>query len=147
MVTQKWEPPEDGWIKLNADGAVSRHNDKGGGGVVLRDHQGAYIVGACQLYPHISDPEAVEVLACRKAIQMALERQIPRVHVELDSKSVVQMINQTTRNLSAVGPWIQEIKEMLNSFAEYKVSWVRRTGNKAAHKLARVGVGDEISRV
>ena len=60
-------------------------------------------------------------MACRKAIPMALERQIPRVHVELDSKSVVQMINQTTRNLSPVGPWIQEIKEMLSSFTEYKV--------------------------
>ena len=29
VVIQKWDPPEDGWIKLNTDGAVSRHNDKG----------------------------------------------------------------------------------------------------------------------
>ena len=39
---QKWQPPDEGWLKLNADGATSRHGDIGGGGVVLRDHQGTF---------------------------------------------------------------------------------------------------------
>ena len=47
------------------------------------------------------------------------------------------------RNLFAVGPWVQDIKEMLNSLMDFKVSWVRRSGNVAAHKLVKVGVGEE----
>ena len=29
----------------------------------------------------------------------------------------------------------------------FKVTWVRRTANVAAHKLAKVGVGDELCKV
>ena len=32
----KWEVPEEGWIKINPDGAVSKFGVKGGGGAVLR---------------------------------------------------------------------------------------------------------------
>ncbi|XP_020158792.1 uncharacterized protein [Aegilops tauschii subsp. strangulata] len=142
-IVHKWEPPEDGWIKVNSDGAVSRHGEKGGGGAVLRDHHGAVLAGGCHHFPLIADPEAVEVLACRRAVQMAVNLQVQRAHVELDSKAVVQMLNQPSLNLSAVGPWVQDIKEMLNSMMEFKVSWVGRFGNVAAHKLAKVGVGEE----
>uniref|UniRef100_R7W4Q1 Uncharacterized protein n=1 Tax=Aegilops tauschii TaxID=37682 RepID=R7W4Q1_AEGTA len=101
---------------VQESGKLSRFGEKGGGGAVLRNHHGAFLGAACQFFPHNVDPEAVEVLACRRA---------------------------QTRNLSAVGPWIQEIKEMLNSFAEFRVEWIRRSGNIAAHKLAKVGVGEE----
>ena len=37
-----WKPPEPGWIKVNADEAMARAHDRGGGGVVLRDHHGAF---------------------------------------------------------------------------------------------------------
>ena len=60
---------------------------------------------------------------------------------------VVKMLNDPDRNLSGVGPWIWEVKEIISSFEEAKVTWARRSANKAAHKLARVRVGDEISNV
>lgn len=110
---------------------------------MLRNHHGAFLGAACQFFPHNVDPEAVEVLACRRAVQLAIATHATKVHVELDNNTVVHMLNQQTRNLSAVGPWIQEIKEMLNSFAEFRVEWIRRSGNIAAHKLAKVGVGEE----
>ncbi|XP_073359890.1 uncharacterized protein [Aegilops tauschii subsp. strangulata] len=142
-MVQRWEPPDDGWVEVNSDEAVSRFGEKGGGGAVLRDHHGAFLGAVCQFFPHNADPEAVEVLACRRAVQLAIAIQATRVHVELDNNTVVQMLNQQTRNLSAVGPWIQEIKEMLNTLTEFRVAWVRRSGNIAAHKLAKVGVGEE----
>ena len=42
---------------------------------------------------------------------------------------------------------LEEIKERLHTRAEYRVTWVRRTANVAAHKLAKVGVGDELCKV
>ena len=57
------------------------------------------------------------------------------------------MLNGQHKELWSAGPWIQEIKSMLTSFSEFKVSWVRRSANIAAHKLAKVGVGDELCKV
>ena len=54
---------------------------------------------------------------------------------------------QPERCLSAVGPWIQEIKALLNSCLDFRVYWVRRSANVAAHKFARVGVSDELCKV
>ena len=49
--------------------------------------------------------------------------------------------------LSALGPFIEEIKEMLRSTQEYKVTWARRTANLAAHVLAKVEVSNDLEMV
>uniref|UniRef100_A0A8I7BJI3 RNase H type-1 domain-containing protein n=1 Tax=Hordeum vulgare subsp. vulgare TaxID=112509 RepID=A0A8I7BJI3_HORVV len=85
-------------------------------------------------------------MACKQALQVAVDRNFQRVHVELDSKEVVRQINQSSNNLSPLGHWVQEIKELLRSRLEAKVTWVRRSGNGAAHKLAKVAVGDNRSQ-
>ncbi|KAI5019874.1 hypothetical protein ZWY2020_044762 [Hordeum vulgare] len=144
---QRWVPPANGWVKINSDGAVSRNGEHGGGGAVFRDHNGGFLLGMCHFFPNLCDPEAVEVLACKRALQVAVERNLQRVHVELDSKEVVRQINQASNNLSALGHWIPEIKDLLRSRMEAKVSWVRRSGNGDAHELARVGVGDNRSQL
>lgn len=50
---------------VNADGAISKLGGKGGGGVVIRDHDGAYRGGACHFLPAISDSETSEILVSR----------------------------------------------------------------------------------
>ena len=66
---------------------------------------------------------------------MAIDLQVQRAHVELDCQVVVHMLNSPKRNLSVVGPWVQDIKRILNTLEDSKVSWVQRSGNVAAHKL------------
>lgn len=46
-----------------------------------------------------------------------------------------------------MGPWIQEIKELLNTFVNFRVAWIRRSANIVAYKLAKVGVGEELCKV
>ena len=85
------------------------------------------------------------MLCC--ALQVAINLNFDRVHVELDCKSVVHKIKLDHQDLSMAGPWIREIKQMLNSRVDFKVSWVSRLANAAAHKLAKVGVGDELCNI
>ncbi|XP_073351845.1 uncharacterized protein [Aegilops tauschii subsp. strangulata] len=144
---QRWEAPEDGWIKGNADGAVAKQRNNGGGGVILRDHQGAFLAAAGFFFPHCTDPEGAEIRACLELLRLARNQNVQRILVELDCQAAVQMINSQERNLSAVGPWVQEIKGLLEEFLDFRVVWTRRSANEAAHKLARVSVGDERSRV
>lgn len=132
-LAERWKPPEEGWIKVNADGATSKLQVNGGGGVVLRDHDGAYRGGACTFLPGTSDPELLEVLASRQAVKLAIQQNVDKIHLELDSKGVVAMINDRRKNLSAVGPLVEEVKELLQTRQGYKVSWARRSANEAAH--------------
>ena len=43
--------------------------------------------------------------------------------------------------------WFRKLKTLLSSFESFKVSWVPRSSNVAAHRLAKVGVGDELCKV
>ena len=60
---QKWEPPVNGWVKINSDGAVSKQGTNDGGGAVFRVHNAAFFAGVSHFFPGIADPEAVEALA------------------------------------------------------------------------------------
>jgi hypothetical protein len=64
---ERWFPPESGWIKVNSDGAWNKASEKGGGGVVVRDHDGRFLAGACHFFPSLPDPKAAEIQACKRA--------------------------------------------------------------------------------
>lgn len=81
---ERWLLPVEGWLKANADGATSKMAEKSGGGVVLRDHNGAFRAAACHYSPSSSDSELLEILACRRAVQLAMKMGMV---VELDSKA------------------------------------------------------------
>lgn len=147
MHIQRWEVSEEGWIKVNSDGAMTKSATKGGGGAVLRDHNGAFLVGASHFFGDVRDAEEAEILACRRAVQLARQRGIAKIHLELDNQGLVMMLKDQQTNLAAVGPWIQEIKSLLSSFEACRVDWVRRSANGAAHKFAKVRVGDKICKV
>ena len=125
-------PPEMGWIKANADGSVSKHREKGGAGVVLRDHTGAFRAASCHFLGHVADPDKVELLACKKAIELASKMGVSRLHLESDSAGVVSMLNMQDMNLPARGPTVERIKAMLRLFVSFRVSWVRCCANAAA---------------
>jgi hypothetical protein len=63
--TEHWLPPEEGWVKVNVDGAFSKEGDAGGGGVVMRDRHGRFLAGSCHFFTQVSDPERAELLACK----------------------------------------------------------------------------------
>ena len=147
IVVQRWTAPEEGWVNANSDGATAKFGGKSGGGVVLRDYNGAFLAGACHFFPHVDDAEAAEIKACKRALLVVMEINVQRVHLELDSQALVQMIKSPERNLAANGPWVEELKAMLRTFQDFRVSWVRRSANVAAHKLAKVGVGEELCKV
>lgn len=115
--------------------------------MILRDHDGAFRGGAVTFFPGISDPEISEVLAARRALQLPLELGIQKIHLELDSKGVVSMLKDKSKNLSALGPYVEEVKEMFQTRRDYRITWARRTANSAAHVLAREGVSNEMSMV
>ena len=58
---------------------------------------------------------------------------------------MARMLNEQVRNLSAVGILVEEIKMMTTNLGEFRVTWVRREANKAAHEIARFGLCNGVS--
>jgi len=112
---------------------------------VFRDEDGAFR-GADEFFlPDITSAEAMEVQACRRAVVLALQRGTPKLHLETDCLNVARMLNEQGRNLSAVGIMVEDIKMMATNLGEFKVTWVQREANKAAHEIARFGLCNAVS--
>ena len=92
-----------------------RSSGDGGGGLVFRDHAGAFRGALAHLFPHVTKPDIVELLACRKALQVGADLHIQRLHVEMDCKGHVASLNVEEKNLSTLDVVIGEVKTMLRT--------------------------------
>jgi ribonuclease HI len=136
---EHWLPPDGGWHKVNADGAYSAESHTGGCGVVLRNHHGEFIAGASHFLTSVSDPERAEIIACKRAVELARNVGVTKVCLESDYLGAVSKIRNKDRDRSIHGPLIEEVKELLRGFSDHLVKHVRRSCNSVAHILAREG--------
>jgi hypothetical protein len=67
---------------------------------------------------------------------LAKKKDVRRIYLETDCLSVVAKIKGSDLDRSSQGPLVEEIKELLKTFAEHKVRHVRRDANGVAHRLA-----------
>ena len=77
---------------------------------------------------------------------MARELNLVWVHIEMDCQEMVRKLQSANDDLSTFGPMIKEVKNLVAT-REWKVTWVRRTANGAAHLLAKEGVASNRSMV
>jgi ribonuclease HI len=145
--TEHWLPPEEGWVKVNVDGAFSKEGGTGGGGVVMRDHHGGFLAGSSHFFPRVSDPERAELLACKMGVELARERGIVRVVLETDCLGAVAKLKGLELDRSMQGPLVEEIKALLGEFEDIRVTHVRRSCNGVAHVLAQLGCKDMVNDV
>jgi hypothetical protein len=61
------------------------------------------------------------------------------VLLETDCAAVVSKLHCRERDRSLLGPLVEDVKLMLQDFAEAEVRHVRRVGNSVAHCLAKLG--------
>ena len=87
-------------------------------------------------FPSVADPEQAELLACRRAVVLAKDLNKGQVELESDCLNVVLKLQRTEKDLSAHGPLVEEIKDLLHGFVRSSVKHVRRSCNEVAHKLA-----------
>ena len=86
----------------------------------------------------------MELLACRRAAQVAKELNIANLHIEMDCKEIVCKLQCAEKDFSPLGPIVEEVKHLLTSRESWKVLWVRRDANKVAHLLAREAVSNKL---
>ncbi|KAF4374265.1 hypothetical protein G4B88_022039 [Cannabis sativa] len=135
------EPPPVGFLKLNTDAAISSHQNRTGGGALVRDHTGEII--AATAFNRIGQlhPQAAEGWALLEALKWCQDKGININHVEVDCKNLLTELQSSNENLTSFGNIINAIRRLLSSFPTVTLHHTRRQGNTAAHNLAQVSIG------
>lgn len=100
--TQHWVKPTADWLKVNVDGAWTKHGNKCGIGWVLRDSEGRVKWVGARALPNLRMSLEAELEALRWAVQWSLSFQYDKIIFETDSQQVMQVIHDLEKMSSSV---------------------------------------------
>nr|XP_020198524.1 uncharacterized protein LOC109784346 [Aegilops tauschii subsp. strangulata] len=142
--TSTWLAPAVGVVKIQVDGGQARNGRSGAAAALCRDHHGLYLGSSAMSFSDISDPATLEALACREALNLALDLSLEHIIIACDNKTVVADINNGTE-----GPYsaiIKEIRARARSFRSCEFIFEGRAGNTDAHNLAKFSSSLDVGR-
>jgi len=141
-----WSPPPRNGFKLNFDAAIFEELNALGFGAVIRNGEEEVMAVMGARGPPVSGSEEAVVLACRKALEFAVDAGFTELLVKGDNVAVIQTILHSRPNGSRLGHLYEDIQCLCASLRAVSVGWVSRTANGVAHCLAKFarGLVDEI---
>ena len=113
-LTQKlirWERPAAGWLKLNTDGSASETLGVAGGGGVVRDERGNWVIGSARNTGRASSFTA-ELWALRDGLSICFARNFLMVEVEMDAKAIVDMLTSSSNANLANSPLVYDCRQL-----------------------------------
>ncbi|XP_041017915.1 uncharacterized protein LOC121260135 [Juglans microcarpa x Juglans regia] len=132
-----WQAPPSNWLKTNWDSAIDKARGIIGVGVVVRDSTGK-IIATMRTKKHLfPDPLLAESFGALKIVQFGLKLGLTKVIIEGDSLQVINSLRRDKEGCNSATMFVCEAKQLLENFAKWEVSHVRRNGNSIAHLLAK----------
>jgi len=123
--------------KLNFDAAIFMDMESLGFGAFIRNSTRAVIAALLAKGPPVANSEEAEVLACRRALEFAVEAGFQEVVVEADSVTIIRGLTATKLEKSMLGNIYEDTYYLALKFYRLSASCVRRSANGVAHSLAR----------
>ncbi|XP_075649936.1 uncharacterized protein LOC142620457 [Castanea sativa] len=117
------QPPKDG-----SDSGI---------GAIIRNDRGEVMAALSAKGPPVTCSEEAEILACRRAMEFAMECRFSELVLKGDNQALMKALSSRTGLLSRLGHILQDVFCMLNSFSLMQVHFVKRSANNVAHVLAR----------
>ena len=133
-----WVPPPNPLLKVNFDETVVQDMYHAGIGVVIRDSEGKVLSALSErikLPPTVDD---VEAMACRRAIEFAIENGLQQALFEGDSATVINYIQAGPPCLASFGHIIEDAINLTSNLCYCSFSHVLRKGNIVADKVAKL---------
>jgi ribonuclease HI len=69
------------------------------------------------------------------------------IHFESDAQLVVEGIKSMETNWSSRGLMLEDIKRAVQEFSQWKMTFTRREGNKAAHALSKIAIKAVVNKL
>lgn len=130
--------PEDGWFKINFNGARFRDLQMVGVGAIIWNHWGEVMAALLEQLPFWVDANCVEAFAASKVIDLARELGFTDVQLEGDSLNIVKALCEGDEFLSECGHILLLAVNSSRCFRCFQAIHVRKQGNELAHGLARL---------
>jgi ribonuclease HI len=105
---------------------------------------GKMMVAGCQSWTGCPDASTAEAIAAKMTITKCKEMGFLKIHFEGDAKVVIDAVLSEEDDWSRKGTVIEDIKEELRTVPQWKMTFTRREGNKAAHVLAQCAVQQDM---
>jgi ribonuclease HI len=135
-----WEKPPPGWFKCNVDAAFSNREGRTAISASVRDSGGRFLFGQTKNYNSQMSIMEGEGLALLEAIILITSQGLNNVIFESDSQSIVHAVNANLDGISEHYSIVTCIRQLLSSFPNFKVKFLRRQANMVAHTLARAAI-------
>jgi len=134
-VGRGWKAPEQGMIHIRVDGGISRNGEVGAVAAVCRDHTGNFRGSSTVVYPGITDPACLEMMACREAQALAQDLMFSKIVISGDSKNTISDIGEEAGGLHSL--ITSEIVATKSLFEVCNFIFEGRNYNPDAHYLAK----------
>lgn len=118
------EPPTWPLCKLNTDGATKRTGESSAGGLI-RDHNGKWLAGFCMNIGSCSVTVA-ELWGLRQGLLVAWHKGIRWLHMEVESLSVVKLVDNCVVLTNEYTPLVYSIKDLLGRDCHINITHVYR---------------------
>lgn len=132
----------DARFSLYSDGACRGNPGLGGIGSVIKDKKGNVIGTYKKFIGHCTNNEA-EYQALIMGLEEAVRCGYTRLEIFLDSELVVKQISGIYRIKSKnLLKYIIQVKNLLSSICEYRISHIDRSHNQMADQLANEAIDE-----
>ena len=125
-------------MKLNTDGSSLSNPGLAGGGGVIRDEEGNWIVGFARNIGITTSFQA-ELWGLRDGLTLCVERNFSVVQVELHARAVLDVITSFVCSNSLITSLVDDCKQLAGRINRITFNHCYREGNRSADKLARLG--------
>ncbi|XP_042939506.1 uncharacterized protein LOC122274538 [Carya illinoinensis] len=136
-----------GTLKLNWDAGIEVEAGRMGASILVRDSTGEVIAVMAKVQESVFQPVLAELLALWRAVTFCLELGLTAVVFEGDAQSSIKEINSSDENCKWYGQILEDVKSILMDKSSWRVQYVSRKSNQAAHHLGKFAlkyVEDEI---
>ncbi|WP_044336435.1 reverse transcriptase-like protein [Rossellomorea aquimaris] len=124
-------------LEVNIDGASAGNPGPSGAGIFIKNNGE---VEKHSIPLGIMDNHEAEFIACKKALEICLEKQADTVWLRSDSQAVVHAIEKEfVRNIQ-YKQLLDDILDLTRQIDLFFVKWIPSKENKAADELARKAI-------
>lgn len=133
-----WQPPVDPFVSLNIDGSTLGNPGYAGGGGVIRDSQGRWIIG---FPPHIglTTNNIAELWAVRQRLYMVRDAGIIILNIKVDSTFSYKFLTSPGDMALALAPLICDCRILLDRKWMVCLHHTYHEVNRVADRLAKRG--------
>jgi hypothetical protein len=123
---------------------MAKASDHSAAFAVARDEARIFLGASVLVMDGITSPEAIETIACREVLVLALDLLLHKFRVVCDCINAVKSVH--IEGMGLYGPIVKEIKTTKATFLHVEFVHERRSSNVDAHRLARSFVSLSLGR-